>query len=262
MGETMEADPIITGKLGRIGVVTLNRPADKNTFTIPFARQLDEALRAMENDPEVGVVVINANGKHFSTGIALDQFQGKSQPEYREFLRQIDAFYHTLADMKKVTVASVQGYAVANGAGLAFACDLTVAADTAIFGTTAINVGLICLGPAAPLSRIVGRKKALEMILTGEMFGAEEARRLGLVNRVVPADQLESATMALAEKLAAKSPLALKAGKEGINRLRDVPYHQGLDTMDDLFSGLCATEDAAEGVQAFLKKRAPAWKER
>ncbi|HEX9227075.1 MAG TPA: enoyl-CoA hydratase-related protein [Arthrobacter sp.] len=258
----METSLIITGKLGRVGVVTLNRPADKNTFTIPFARQLDEALWAMERDPDVMVVVINANGKHFSTGIALDQFQGQSQRESREFLRQIDAFYHTLADMTKVTIASVQGYAVANGAGLAFACDLTVAADTAVFGTTAINVGLICLGPAAPLSRIVGRKKTLEMVLTGDLLNAAEAERLGLVNRVVPADQLASATMALADKLAAKSPLALQAGKEGINRLRDVPYHQGLDTMDDLFSGLCATEDAVEGVQAFLKKRAPAWKER
>lgn len=258
----MEAEPIVARKLGRIGVVTLNRPGDKNTFTIPFARQLDEALWAMERDPDVLVVVINANGKHFSTGISLDQFQGQSQRESREFLRQIDAFYHTLADMTKVTIASVQGYAVANGAGLAFACDLTVAADTAVFGTTAINVGLICLGPAAPLSRIVGRKKTLEMVLTGDLLNAAEAERLGLVNRVVPADQLEAATAALAEKLAAKSPLALKAGKEGINRLRDVPYHQGLDTMDDLFSGLCATEDAVEGVQAFLKKRAPAWKGR
>ncbi|MGE5190144.1 MAG: enoyl-CoA hydratase/isomerase family protein [Gemmatimonadota bacterium] len=258
----METKLILTGKKGRIGVVTLNRPGDKNTFTLPFARQLDEALRAMENDPDVTVVVVNASGKHFSTGISLDQFRDKSQREYREFLDRIDAFYHTLADMKKVTIASVQGYAVANGAGLAFACDLTVAADTAVFGTTAINVGLICLGPAAPLSRIVGRKKALEMILTGDTFGAAEAERLGLVNRVVPADQLEAATMALAEKLAAKSPLALKAGKEGLNRLRDIPYHQGLDTMDDLFSALCATEDATEGVQAFLGKRAPAWKER
>lgn len=258
----METELIATKKPGRIGVITLNRPGEKNTFTVPFARQLDEALLAMERDPDVAVVVINANGRHFSTGIALDQFRGGSQREYREFLHGIDAFYHTLADMKKVTIASVRGYAVANGAGLAFACDLTIAADTAVFGTTAINVGLICLGPAAPLSRIPGRKKTLEMVLTGEMIGAAEAERLGLVNRIVPGDQLETATMQLAEKLAAKSPLALRTGKEGINRLRDVPYHQALDTMDDLFSGLCATEDAVEGVQAFLGKRAPQWKGR
>lgn len=258
----MAADLILTGKLGRIGVVTLNRPEARNTFTVPFARQLDQALWAMEHDAEVLVVVINAVGKHFSAGISLDQFHHGSQREYREFLYQVDAFYHTLARMTKVTIASVQGYALANGAGLSFACDLTVAAESAVFGTTAINVGLICLGPAAPLLKILGRKKALEMVLTGEMIGAPEAEKLGLVNRVVPREQLESATMQLAEKLAAKSPLALRIGKEGLNRLEDVPYHQGLDLMDDLFATLCATEDAVEGVQAFLGKRPPNWRER
>jgi enoyl-CoA hydratase/carnithine racemase len=258
----MEPELILTKKLGRIGVVTLNRPEARNTFTVPFAQQLDQALWIMEQDADVMVVVINANGKHFSTGISLDQFHYGSQREYREFLYRIDAFYHTLAKMKKVTIASVQGYALANGAGLSFACDLTVASETATFGTTAINVGLICLGPAAPLLKILGRKKALEMVLTGEMIRAAEAEKLGLVNRVVPDDQLEAATMQLAEKLAAKSPLALRIGKEGMNRLQDIPYHQGLDAMDDLFATLCATEDAVEGVQAFLGKRRPEWKER
>ncbi len=258
----MDADLILTRTLGRIGVITLNRPEAKNTFTIPFARQLDLALRSMDQDPAVLVVVVNATGKHFSTGISLDQFDRKSQREYREFLYQIDAFYHTLARMKKVTIASVKGFALANGAGLSFACDLTIAAETAIFGTTAINVGLVCLGPAAPMAKILGRKKTMEMVLTGDMINAAEAERLGLVNRVVPADQLESATMRLAERLAGKSPLALRIGKEGINRLHDVPYHQGLDAMDDLFATLCATEDAVEGVQAFLGKRAPVWRER
>ncbi|HEX9849649.1 enoyl-CoA hydratase/isomerase family protein, partial [Candidatus Deferrimicrobium sp.] len=142
----MEAEPILARKIGRIGVITLNRPEARNTFTIPFADQLDQALESMEQDPEVLVVVINANGKHFSTGISLDQFHLESQREYRDFLRRIDAFYHRLARMKKVTIASVRGYAVANGTGLAAACDITVAAETATFGTTAINVGLICLG--------------------------------------------------------------------------------------------------------------------
>jgi enoyl-CoA hydratase/carnithine racemase len=260
--EAMDADPILTRKTGRVGVVTLNRPEAKNTFTIPFARQLDHALRTMDEDPDVLVVVVNANGKHFSTGISLDQFDRKTHREYREFLYDIDAFYHTLAKMKKVTIASVKGFALANGAGLSFACDLTVAADTAVFGTTAINVGLICLGPAAPMVQILGRKKTMEMVLSGDMINAAEAERLGLVNRVVPGDQLEAVTMQLAEKLAGKSPLALRIGKEGINRLYDAQYHQGLDAMDDLFATLCATEDAAEGVDAFLGKRTPAWKGR
>jgi enoyl-CoA hydratase/carnithine racemase len=204
--------------------------------------------------------VIDGAGKNFCTGISLDQFPSRTQREAREFLYQIDAFYHTLARMKTVTIAAVHGYAVANGAGLAFGCDLTLAADTAVFGTTAINVGLICLGPAAPMIRLIGRKKTLEMVLTGDTIKAQEAQRLGLINQVVPEAQLQEAAGSLAQKLAAKSPLALQIGKEGINRLQDIPYHQGLDLMDDLFATLCSTEDAVEGVSAFLAKRPPEWR--
>jgi len=256
----MAQDLIVSSKEGAIGRITLNRPEAMNTFTIPFAQQLDAALWSMEKDPDIRVVVIDGAGKNFCTGISLDQFPSRTQREAREFLYQIDAFYHTLARMKTVTIAAVQGYAVANGAGLAFGCDLTLAADTAVFGTTAINVGLICLGPAAPMIRLIGRKKTLEMVLTGDTIKAQEAQRLGLVNRVVPEAQLQEAADSLAEKLAAKSPLALQIGKEGINRLQDIPYHQGLDLMDDLFATLCSTEDAVEGVSAFLAKRPPEWR--
>jgi len=258
----MTTEPILTRRQGRIGIITLNRPEAKNTFTVPFADGLDRALREMDDDPEILVVVLNANGKHFCTGIALELFDRKPMEEYRDFLYRIDAFYRTLSRMRKVTVASVKGFALANGAGLSFACDLTIAADTAVFGTTAINVGLICLGPAAPMARILGRKKTMEMVLTGDMISAAEAAQLGLVNRVVPADELESATMQLASRLAGKSPLALRIGKEGINRLYDPAYREGLDAMDDLFAKLCSMDDAVEGVQAFLAKRAPVWRER
>lgn len=257
----MQDELIKTRKEGRIGWITLNRPEAMNTFTIPFAQQLDAALWAMENDPDVLVVVIDAAGKNFCTGISLDQFPRRTQTEAREFLYQIDAFYHTLARMKTVTIASVHGYALANGAGLAFGCDLTVATESTVFGTTAINVGLICLGPAAPMIRILGKKKVLEMVLTGDMISAATAQELGLVNKVVPAEELAAATLELANKLASKSPIALKIGKEGLNRLQDIPYHQGLDVMDDLFATLASTEDAVEGVSAFLAKRKPVWKE-
>ena len=258
----MSEELVLTSKDGAVGRITLNRPEAMNTFTIPFAKQLDAALWAMEEDPEVRVVVIDAAGKNFCTGISLDQFSPQTQREARDFLYQIDAFYHTLARMKTVTIAAVHGYAVANGAGLAFGCDLTVAADTAVFGTTAINVGLICLGPAAPMMRILGPKKTMEMVLTGDVISATEAERIGLVNRVVAEAELKDAANALAAKLAAKSPLALQIGKEGLNRLQDIPYHQGLDLMDDLFATLCSTEDAVEGVSAFLGKRKPEWKKR
>ncbi|OEU73613.1 MAG: enoyl-CoA hydratase [Desulfuromonadales bacterium C00003068] len=254
---------IQTSTQGRIGTITLNRPDAMNTFTIPFAEQLDSALWEMENDPEILVVVIKANGKHFSTGISLDQFDDKSQNEFRDFLYQIDAFYHTLAKMKTITISAVQGYALANGAGLAFATDFTIATDSSSFGTTAINVGLICLGPAAPMMRIIGRKKTMEMVLTGDIISAQQALELGLVTQVVVEEELKEACDKLAKKLTKKSPLALQIGKEGINRLADSPnYDQALDTMDDLFATLCATQDATEGVTAFLEKRPPIWQEK
>ncbi len=257
----MSDKSILTRKENQIGFITLNRPEAMNTFTPEFADQLDQALWDMEKADDVRVIVINAAGQHFCTGISLDQFKNKNYREYRKFLDGIDAFYHTLADLNKPTIASVQGFALANGAGLSFACDLTVAAESSTFGTTAINVGLICLGPAAPMIKIIGKKKTMEMVLTGDMINAAEAEKLGLVNKVVADDDLEAETLKLAQKLVAKSPIALRIGKEGLRRLEDVPYHQGLESMDDLFAALCATHDAEEGVQAFLEKRKPNWKE-
>ena len=257
----MNYENVLVEKRDQIGFITLNRPQAMNTFNVPFARELNDALWEMERDPEVRVVVIDANGKNFSTGISLDEFKGKTNKEYREFIHLMDEHNHTIAKMKKPVIASVKGYALANGAGLSFACDLTVAAEDAKFGTTAINVGLICLGPAAPLARNVGRKKALEMVLLGDIIPAAEAQRLGLVNKVVPPDQLEAATLELATRLAAKSPLALQIGKAGLYGMADVPYHQALDLLGDMFAALCSTEDAEEGVKAFLEKRKPEWRE-
>lgn len=258
----MEESNVLMDRQGHIGIITLNRPQAMNTFNVPFARELNAALWEMEKDPEVRVVVIDANGKHFSTGISLDEFKGKTHKEYHEFIRLMDEHNLTIARMKKPVIASVKGYALANGAGLSFACDLTVAAEDAKFGTTAINVGLVCLGPAAPLLRNVGRKKALEMVLTGDIISAAEAQRLGLVNKVVPSEQLEEATLELAKKLASKSPLALQAGKAGIYGIQDASYGQALEMLGDRFAALCCTEDAEEGVKAFLEKRTPEWRER
>ena len=251
---------ILTEKQDMIGVITLNRPEEMNTFNVPFARALNDTRLDMDKDDDVRVVVIRAAGKHFSTGISLPEFQGKSPRELREFLNLMDEFYHTLPRMKKPVVASVKGAAVANGAGLVFACDLAVAAENARFGTTAINVGLICLGPAVPLARHVGRKKALEMILTGDIISAPEAQQLGLINKVVPPDDLEAETMKLATKIAKKSPLAIQIGKTGVYAMSEIPYHQAIDYMDELFASLCGTEDAIEGINAFMEKRNPVWK--
>lgn len=251
---------VLAEKKDMIGIITLNRAEEMNTFNVPFARALNDALLDMDKDNDARVIVIRAAGKHFSTGISLPEFQGKSPGELREFLNLMDEFYHTLPRMKKPVIASVKGAAVANGAGLVFACDLAVAAENARFGTTAINVGLICLGPAVPLARHVGRKKALEMVLTGDIISAAEALQLGLINKVVPPDDLESETLKLAAKIAQKSPLAVQTGKTGIYAMSEIPYHQAVDYMDELFASLSGTDDAMEGINAFLEKRTPIWK--
>ena len=258
----MEKELVLVDKKDMIGLITLNRPEEMNTFNVPFAGALNEALRNLDQDDEVRVVVIRAAGKHFSAGISLPEFKGKSPKELREFLVLMDEFYHTIPRMKKPVIASVKGYALANGAGLVFACDLAVAAEDAKFGTTAINVGLICLGPAVPMVRSLGRKKTLEMVLTGDIISAAEAERLGLINKIVPPEELEASTLKLAAKLAKKSPLAVQIGKTGIYGMSEVPYHQALDYVDELFASLCATEDAREGIEAFQEKRKPVWKGR
>ena len=256
----MENEPILVDKQDMIGLITLNRPEEMNTFNVPFARELNDALRKMDRDDEIRVIVIQASGKHFSTGISLSEFKDKSHKDYRELIKFMDEHNHTIARMKKPVIASVKGYALANGAGLVFACDLAVAAEDAKFGTTAINVGLICLGPAIPMVRCLGRKKTLEMVLAGDIISAAEAEKLGLINKVVPPEELETSTMKLAAKLAKKSPLALQIGKTGIYGMSELPYHQSIDYMGELFASLCATEDAREGVTAFVEKRKPVWK--
>lgn len=258
----MSLDTVLTRKEENIGIITLNRPDQFNTFTIPFAKALNDFLIEFDHDDEISVIIINANGKHFSAGIGLDQFKYETEAEYIEFISLMDKHNHTIANMKKPVIASVQGFAIANGAGLSYACDITIASDKARFGTTAINVGLICTGPGVPLTKLVGKKKAMEMVLMGDMFTAKEAKDHGIVNKVVPHDQLESETLLFAKKMASKSPLALQAGKQGISLANSAQYHDAIDKGSILFAQLCSTEDAKEGVAAFNEKRQPVWQKK
>jgi len=157
-------------------------------------------------------------------------------------------------------IAMVHGYAVANGAGLLAAADFAVVAEGTKIGTTAINVGLLCTGPIIPISYGTGKKKALEMLLCGDMIDAGEAERLGLVNRVVPLERLEEETLAFAQKLLSKSPLAIKLGKQFYYKMMDMPFAERFEHSSEVFAELCTSEDAREGIDAFLSKRKPAWK--
>ena len=258
----MSYSTVIVEHENHVGTITLNRPEQFNTFSSEMATELNQALIQLDNEAKVRVVVVKGAGKAFSTGIDLSEFSDKSLGEYRAWVGLMEQMGNVIAYMKKPVIASVHGYAVANGAGLIAACDLAIVAEGTKIGTTAINVGLFCMGPAVPLSRSLGRKRCLEMLLTGDMIDAEDAERWGLVNKVVPGDQLEGETMALANKLAEKSPLALQMGKQSFYGMSDMEFGKALEYSNETFAALCVTEDAQEGVDAFLNKRKPVWKEK
>ncbi|KUK14694.1 MAG: enoyl-CoA hydratase/isomerase family protein [Synergistetes bacterium] len=243
-----------------IAFISLNRPERMNTFNIPLATQLNQALLDFEEDPEVRVIVIRSEGENFSAGIDLNEFLKREGKELREFVKLMELHSHTIADMRKPVVASVRGYVLANGAGLMMASDFAIASETATIGTTAIRVGLACIGPGVIASRCLGRKRALEMVLLGEWIDAHEAYRLGLVNRVVPDEELERETERFALELSERNPFAIELAKKGIYASEDLPYHQALDYASELFTVLTQTEDAKEGIRAFLEKRKPIWR--
>jgi enoyl-CoA hydratase/carnithine racemase len=256
----MSFTAILVEKKDRVGTITLNRPEKFNTFSTELARELNDGLRQLDSDEDVAVIVVKGAGKAFSTGIDISEFPGKTQQEYQEWISLMDAMHLTVASMAKPVIAMVHGYAVANGAGLLAAADFALVAEGTKIGTTAINVGLLCTGPIIPLPYGMGKKKALEMLLSGDMIDAGEALRLGLVNRVVPEERLEEETAAFAQKLLSKSSLAVKMGKQFYYETMDMPFAQRFGHSSKVFAELCTSEDAREGIDAFLSKRKPAWK--
>lgn len=245
-----------------IGTITLNRPEAMNTFTTTAAMELHQALREMEDDDAVRVVVLAANGKAFCAGIDVEEMKGKSAHELKGWVEVMERPLKFMSEMGKPVIASIGGIAAANGAGLAAAADIAIMAQSARLGYTAVNVGLFCLGPAVPLVRMVGRKRANELLLYGRLIKAEQALEWGLVNAVVADDKLAKETGRWAKRLADKSPLAVQISKKALYTMADMEYHQAFDYMNEAFARLCSTDDAGEGVDAFLGKRQPDWKGR
>jgi len=256
----MSYNTVLVTKEETIGFITLNRPEANNTFTIELATELNAALLDLEQDTSIHVIVINANGKNFCTGIDVNYVDGKSHAEYVEWSALMGQMNLTIAHMGKPVIASVHNIAVANGVGIVAACDLAIASETARFGATAVNIGLFCMGPAVPLLRNIGRKRTLEMIMTGDLISSNEALNMGLINKVVPAEKLREETVKYAKKLADKSPLALQAGKKSFYKMEDLTLGQALDLTDNHFATLATTEDGQEGVKAFFEKRKPNYK--
>ncbi len=207
---------ILTSISDGIGTVALNRPDAMNTFNTELASGLSDALLAMEADTSVRVVVVTGTGKNFSTGIDLKEYLAKERHEIRDFLALMDRHNHVLAAMTKPVIASVQGYALANGTGLALACDFIVASDDAVFGTTAVNVGLICLEPGYQLARWIGEKRALQYVLTGDLIPAHKGKELGFVYEVTSREHLEDTVGKACETSCFQERSFSENGEEGL----------------------------------------------
>lgn len=243
-----------------VGIITLNRPEQLNTFNSKMAGELLTALLGMEADENVRVILLKSSGRAFCAGIDVKELTGKSATQYREWIEWMENPLVAISTMKKPVIAQVQGVATANGMGLMAAADLVIASDRVKMGLTAINVGLNCVGPILPVARCVGRKKALELLLYGSLLKAQEALELGLVNRVVAHDELDDLALSWAEDLAARSPLAVQIAKSAFYQSEDMDYQKQFQYMNEAFARLCTTDDAKEGVAAFLGKRNPEWK--
>ena len=243
----------------RIAYVTMNQPERRNALSLEHMTELTAALRAIGSDPTVAVVIVRANGTVFSSGHDLREMVGATAEFYQHLFDVCTDLMECVQAIPQPVIAQVQGIATAAGCQLVATCDLAVASEDARFATPGVKIGLFCSTPMVALSRTVGRKKALEMLLTGEFISAEEARAEGLVNTVVPATELEKATLALAQRIASGSPQVVGIGKQAFYRQLDLPQHDAYAYAKQVMAHNAALDDAQEGIGAFLEKRTPQW---
>ena len=244
-----------------VATLTLNRPSQFNSLSEEMLTELQAALDAIATDASVRAVVIAGAGKAFCAGHDLKQMRANHGKAYMQKLfRQCGKVMMTIVDMPQPVIARIHGIATAAGCQLVAMCDLAVAAEGAKFAVSGINVGLFCSTPSVALGRAMGRKQAMEMLLTGDFIDAAEAQRRGLINRVVPLEQLDAEVKKLTDSICAKSRVAVGMGKQMFYRQLEM----GLDGAYQLASETMAcnmmTDDAAEGIDAFMQKRKPEWK--
>jgi 3-hydroxypropionyl-coenzyme A dehydratase len=244
-----------------VATVTLNSPQNRNALTEALLRDLTSAFESARDDERVRCVVLtSSHDKVFSAGGSLDQFAAEVPPVHKHFgTAEFPRLFRTIMGLGKPTVCAANGHVLAGALGLALCCDLIVASDAATFGTPEINVGVFPFMIMALIYRNVPRKKTNELLLLGERISAEEAREAGIVNRVVPPAELGAAVDEWAVKLAAKSPVLMRLGKEAMYRQLDMPFEDALDYLRAQLSIAFTTEDIQEGVTAFFEKRAPVW---
>jgi enoyl-CoA hydratase/carnithine racemase len=243
--------------------LTLNRPNQFNSLSSDMLSALQSALDAIAVDAKVRVVVIAGAGKAFCAGHDLKEMRGNHNKGFMQALfKQCGKVMMTITQMPQPVIARVHGIATAAGCQLVSMCDLAVAADVARFATSGINVGLFCATPGVGLSRNLGRKQALEMLLTGDFIDAQAALRQGLINRVVPLDMLDVELDTLAGSIIAKSPVAIGMGKQMFYKQLEMGLDAAYQYASEVMACNMMAEDAAEGIDAFIGKRKAEWKGR
>jgi len=247
---------------GATAVVTLNRPERRNALSLELMRELLDTLDEIGHHPQVRAVILAASGTVFSSGHDLSEMTGRNIAEYREVFDVCTQLMTKVQSIPQPVIAEVQGVATAAGCQLAAACDLAVASESARFGTPGVRIGLFCSTPMVALTRAIGRKRALEMLLTGELIDARTAAEWGLVNRVVPADALRAEVLKLAGKIAEASALTVSIGKQAFYAQIDLDQSKAYAYTKEVMAMNNLAADAQEGITAFLEKRPANWKNR
>jgi enoyl-CoA hydratase len=254
----MALENVLIERRGRIAIVTVNRPDKLNALNIATRNDILAAFEQLERDDEVRVVVITGAGeKAFIAGADINEFAGMTAIKQRTLMKGRRAF-DSVEDFPKPVIAMINGFALGGGCELALSCDIRIASSKARLGQPEIKLGIIPGGGGTQrLTRLIGEGKAMELILTGDMISAEEARQLGLVNHVFAPEELESKTMELANKIADMSPVALAMAKAAVKNAARLDLRAGLEAEVDLFALCFSSEDKEEGVRAFIEKRKP-----
>src|SRR5437763_993749 len=255
----MDFQEILLERDGGTAIVTLNRPERRNALSLRMLQELTACFRGIGEDAQIRAVILRANGPVFCAGHDLSEMVGKDPAFYRQLFEACTAVMETMQGIPQPVIAQVHATATAAGCQLVASCDLAVAAPEARFATPGVKIGLFCSTPMVALSRAVGSRKAMEMLLTGEAISADDALAAGLVTRVVPAAELGPAVRAMAAKIASSSPYVVAVGKAAFYRQLQMPAPLTYDYAQDVMTMNAAAADAQEGMKAVLEKRAPKW---
>lgn len=254
-----ENTPLLHEVRDGVARLTLNRPDARNALSVPLMAALEAALDDADHDPAVRVVVLAGAGPAFCAGHDLREVRGLDGDGHAALFERCSRLMQRVVSLRVPVIARVHGIATAAGCQLVATCDLAVAARSTRFATPGVNIGLFCSTPMVALSRAVGRKAAMEMLLTGEMIGAERAAEIGLINAAVPDDAVDAAVDALAARIASRSAATIAIGKAAFYRQAEMPLAEAYAYASEVMVRNMRERDAAEGIGAFLEKRAPVW---